>query len=95
MAGSHIFLLEFCTFEGNFRLFENQNKFSQISLIEYTIKNWLMDYICDKSLYNQPKELGKIAEFFCNLRGLESSKTADIIRNNTIEAIPKLAKLCT
>ena len=49
----------------------------------------------DKSLYNQPKELGKIAEFFCNLRGLESLKTADIIRNNTIEAIPKLAKLCT
>ena len=44
---------------------------------------------------NQPKELNKIAEFFCHLRGLEPSKTADIIRNNTIEAIPKLAKLCT
>ncbi|MDC0127642.1 TatD family hydrolase [Methylophilaceae bacterium] len=44
---------------------------------------------------NQPKELSKIAEFFCNLRGLEPSKTADIIRNNTIEAIPKLAKLYT
>ena len=44
---------------------------------------------------NQPKELRKIANFFCRLRGLEPSKTADIIRNNTIEAIPKLAKLCT
>ena len=44
---------------------------------------------------NQPKELGKIAEFFCHLRGLEPSKTADIIRINTIEAIPKLGELCT
>jgi len=44
---------------------------------------------------NQPKELGKIAEFFCHLRGLEPSKTADIIRVNTIEAIPKLGELCT
>ena len=44
---------------------------------------------------NQPKELSKIADFFCHLRGLEPSKTADIIRNNTVEAIPKLAKLCT
>ena len=45
--------------------------------------------------YNHPKELSKIAEFFCHLRGMESLKTADIIRDNTIEAIPKLAKLCT
>ena len=45
--------------------------------------------------YNQPKELGRIAEFFCHLRGLEPSKTADIIRVNTIEAIPKLGELCT
>ena len=45
--------------------------------------------------YNHPKELSKIAEFFCHLRGIESLKTADIIRDNTIEAIPKLAKLCT
>ena len=44
---------------------------------------------------NQPKELGRIAEFFCHLRGLEPSKTADIIRVNTIEAIPKLGELCT
>ena len=44
---------------------------------------------------NQPKELGKIAEFFCHLRGLEPSKTADIIRVNTIEAIPKLGELYT
>ena len=44
---------------------------------------------------NQPKELSKIAEFFCHLRGLEPSKTADIIRVNTIEAIPKLGELCT
>ena len=44
---------------------------------------------------NQPKELVRIAEFFCYLRGLEPSKTADIIRVNTIEAIPKLGELCT
>jgi|TARA_B110000014_G_C20119986_1_gene593083 TatD DNase family protein len=44
---------------------------------------------------NQPKELGKIAEFFCHLRGLKPSKTADIIRDNTIEAIPKLVELYT
>ena len=44
---------------------------------------------------NQPKELGRIAEFFCHLRGLEPSKTADIIRVNTIEAIPKLGELYT
>ena len=44
---------------------------------------------------NQPKELGKIAEFFCHLRDLEPSKTADIIRINTLEAIPKLGELCT
>jgi Tat protein secretion system quality control protein TatD with DNase activity len=44
---------------------------------------------------NEPKELGKIAEFFCHLRGAEPLKTADIIRRNTIEAIPKLAKLYT
>tara|TARA_B100000787_G_scaffold162419_1_gene143125 strand:+ start:39 stop:818 length:780 start_codon:yes stop_codon:yes gene_type:complete len=45
--------------------------------------------------HNQPKELGKIAEFFCRLRDIEPSKTADIIRINTIEAIPKLGELCT
>ena len=45
--------------------------------------------------HNQPKELGKIADFFCSLRGLEPSKTADIIRVNTIQAIPKLRELCT
>ncbi len=44
---------------------------------------------------NQPKELGRIAEFFCHLRGLKPSKTADIIRDNTIEAIPKLVELYT
>ena len=44
---------------------------------------------------NQPKELSKIAEFFCHLRGMEPLKMADIIRNNTIEAIPKLTKLYT
>jgi Tat protein secretion system quality control protein TatD with DNase activity len=44
---------------------------------------------------NQPKELGRIAEFFCHLRSLEPSKTADIIRGNTIEAIPKLGELYT
>ena len=44
---------------------------------------------------NQPKELGKIAEFFCHLRGVNPSKTADIIRINTIKAIPKLGELCT
>jgi len=49
----------------------------------------------DNGESNQPKELGKIAEFFCHLRGLEPSKTADIIRVNTIEAIPKLGELCT
>jgi len=51
---------------------------------------WLND-----NEHNHPKELSKIAEFFCQLRGIESLKTADIIRNNTIEAIPKLAKLYT
>jgi hypothetical protein len=51
---------------------------------------WLNNDEC-----NQPKELSRIAEFFCNLRGLKPSKTADIIRDNTIEAIPKLAKLFT
>ena len=45
--------------------------------------------------FNQPEELGRIGEFFCCLRGLEPSKTADIIRINTIEAIPKLRELCT
>ena len=49
----------------------------------------------DNGESNQPKELGKIAKFFCHLRGLEPSKTADIIRINTIEAIPKLGELCT
>ena len=44
---------------------------------------------------NQPKELRKIAEFFCHLRGLEPLKAAGIIRVNTIEAIPKLGELCT
>jgi TatD DNase family protein len=44
---------------------------------------------------NQPKELARIAEFFCHLRDLEPSKTAAIIRVNTIEAIPKLGQLCT
>ena len=51
---------------------------------------WLSD-----QEHNQPKELGKIADFFCSLRGLEPSKTADIIRVNTIQAIPKLRELCT
>ena len=44
---------------------------------------------------NQPKELSKIAEFFCHLRGMEPLKTADIIRSNTIQAIPKLTELYT
>lgn len=51
---------------------------------------WLNNDEC-----NQPKELSRIAEFFCNLRGLKPSKTADIIRVNTIEAIPKIGELCT
>ena len=46
-------------------------------------------------VYNQPKELSKIGQFFCELRGLEPVKLAEIIRGNAIKALPKLVKLYT
>ena len=45
--------------------------------------------------YNQPSEVVRIAQFFADLRGLNSLELADIIRANTWQALPKLAKLCT
>jgi len=44
---------------------------------------------------NHPKELRKIAEFLCELRGVEPLKLAEIIRVNTTKALPKLGELCT
>ena len=51
---------------------------------------WLQD-----GAYNQPSEIARIGHFFSDLRGLNSLEFADIIRVNTMQALPRLAKLCT
>ena len=46
-------------------------------------------------LPNEPSQLKKISQIFCELRGLDTEVIADILRRNTIEVLPKLGKLYT
>ena len=49
----------------------------------------------ESMLPNEPAQLKKISQIFCDLRGLETREVASILKRNTIEALPKLGKLCT
>ena len=49
----------------------------------------------ESMLPNEPAQLKKISQIFCDLRGLEIREVASILKRNTIEALPKLGKLCT
>jgi len=49
----------------------------------------------ENMLPNEPAQLKKISQVFCQLRGLDTVRIASILRCNTIEALPKLGKLYT
>jgi len=49
----------------------------------------------EKNIQNQPKELDKIGLFLAQLRGLDPIKMANSIRENTLQVLPGLVKLCT
>jgi len=49
----------------------------------------------ENTLPNEPAQLKKISQIFSMLRGLDIEVIADILRANTIEALPKLGKLYT
>lgn len=48
-----------------------------------------------KGEQNSPENLPRIGQFLATIRGLNTSKMAAIIRKNTFEVFPKLAKLYT
>jgi len=44
---------------------------------------------------NEPAQLEKISQVLCHLRGIDARELGGILKQNTIEALPKLSKLYT